>query len=143
MYSVGIHLILVPKSGYMAATNDSLLKSVVESTLTTNGGEDVATFIEGKVLQDHVHILLGSKAADELGLYIDKIIRSLTAIEQMMGDDGFEFDEGVHVTLLPPWHLQILASFVRDQDNYHKTRSLEMELDEVFRPNERPVGVIQ
>ena len=47
----------------------------------------------------------------------------------------FDWDDGVHVTLLPPWHLEIMASFVRDQDRYHQTRTLEDELDEVFRPN--------
>lgn len=47
----------------------------------------------------------------------------------------FEWHERLHVTLLPPWHVEILASFVRDQDNFHKTRTLQQELDEIFLPN--------
>lgn len=138
MYDLGIHLILVPKSGYMVALSDKILAGVIPSALSQDTDDGEAGFIEGKVLQDHVHVLIGCKANFDAANCIEKIVQTLKHVEQTLNDPDFEFEDGVHVTLLPPWHLEILASFVRDQDNYHKTRTLEMELDEVFRPNAQP-----
>ena len=70
--------------------------------------------------------------APKLGL---KVVNLLIAHGADIHMRTFEWDDAVHVTLLPPWHLEIMASFVRDQERYHETRSLEDELDEVFRPN--------
>jgi hypothetical protein len=84
-----------------------------------------------------VHFLARATAGRDVSEFVAVLLDRMSGAvtDSGMADHRFQWDEAVHVTLLPPWHVEILASFVRDQDRYHATRSLEDELNEVFRPN--------
>jgi hypothetical protein len=84
-----------------------------------------------------MHILLSIEGAQGLHELIDALVANLQQVvaASHASTAGFTWDAGIHVTLLPPWHIEIMASFVRDQDLYHTNRTLEEELDQVFRPN--------
>jgi hypothetical protein len=89
------------------------------------------------VQHDHVHILVSVATVKNLHELIDALVSNLqqAVITSDAAMKRFTWENGVHVTLLPPWHIEIMASFVRDQDRYHGSRTLEQELEQVFRPN--------
>lgn len=90
-----------------------------------------------ETLGDHMHVLLNATGDEGITTLITSVMdETRNAIRQHGGPyRGFEWEESVHVTLLPPWHLPLLASFVRDQQRYHEDHTLEEELNEVFRPD--------
>lgn len=92
---------------------------------------------EMHVLQDHIHVLVLANVETQASDFIHALMDGITGVMQRTEAD-FQLSEDVHVTLLPPWHIEILASFIRDQERFHRTRSVEDELDLVFRPNALP-----
>ena len=132
--TAGMHLILIPSGEYRLSKDllDSLTK-VAEHTLKGRNATLHATAVQ----QDHVHILISVATVKNLHELIDALVSNLqqTVITSDAAMKRFTWENGVHVTLLPPWHIEIMASFVRDQDRYHTTRTLEQELEQVFRPN--------
>jgi len=105
------------------------MRSVVSTVCMNNR----STLHEMHVTSDHIHVLI--EAGDEAGALqvIPEAIESMRSV-LLKRNASFKFQEGVHVTLLPPWHIQVLASFVRDQDRYHSMNTVEDELDQIFRP---------
>lgn len=134
VHSLGLHLILIPREGSIIPhpVHASLARTI-ERTTERHRLRCSAVHVR----EDHLHILLGLKDEADIADVIGSILTDLRREMRCLGADmrTFEWDDAVHVTLLPPWHLEIMASFVRDQDRYHETRTLEDELDEVFRPN--------
>lgn len=133
--SVGIHVILMPSSDVFALPLDSQLQlaRIAEETAAMSG----CTFKTLHVSTDHMHILFVSMDEQSVNTFLPAFAER--AREYICLSDAklrtFEWNERLHVTLLPPWHVEILASFVRDQDNFHRTRTLQEELEEVFLPN--------
>ena len=133
--SVGIHVILMPCSDVFALPLDSQvqLTRIAEETAVMSG----CTFKTLHVSVDHMHVLFVSKDEQSVNTFLPAFAER--ARQYLCDADTklqtFEWNERLHVTLLPPWHVEILASFVRDQDNFHLTRSLQEELEEVFLPN--------
>lgn len=130
----GLHLIILPKpSGRIPTSVAGELSIAAEHTaMMFRFGCKASHFQE-----DHAHLLVTATAQDDIAAFISALLDELRSVIVACGGPfrGFAWDEAVHVTLLPPWHVEILASFVRDQERYHERRSLEQELDEVFRPN--------
>ncbi|MBC8124759.1 MAG: hypothetical protein H7X70_03415 [Candidatus Kapabacteria bacterium] len=130
----GLHLIIIP------ARNGRLPVSAAKE-LTTTTEHTALMFRFGfkafHVCADHAHVLVTASAEDDIPAFINTLLERLREGIIVLGGPfrSFSWDEAVHVTLLPPWHVEILASFVRDQDHYHETYTLEQELDNVFRPN--------
>lgn len=133
--SVGIHVILMPSSDLFALPLDSevQLTRIAEETAAMSG----CTFKTLHVSVDHMHVLFVSKDEQSVNTFLPAFAER--ARQYLCTADArlqtFEWNERLHVTILPPWHVEILASFVRDQDNFHRTRSLQEELEEVFLPN--------
>jgi hypothetical protein len=130
----GIHLILVPKTPHL------LSKSIADTAIRTiehTLAQRRASYHACNVQPDHMHVLLSAGEIPGIEHVIDSLVADLryAIASSQESMTGFTWDPGVHVTLLPPWHIQIMASFVRDQDRYHRERTFEQELDEVFRPN--------
>jgi len=130
----GLHLILVPYEDMkipLSASTD--IEQSAEHVCSLYDLECMAV----SVRTDHVHLLARASAGRDVSEFVAMLLdRIRDAIANTAPSyRGFQWDDAVHVTLLPPWHVEILASFVRDQDRYHATRSLEDELNEVFRPN--------
>lgn len=95
------------------------------------------TFKTLHVCADHMHVLFVSKDEQSVNTFLPAFAERARQFISNADSElvSFEWHERLHVTLLPPWHVEILASFVRDQDNFHRTRTLQEELDEVFLPN--------
>lgn len=133
-HELGLHLILIPRTGSMLPMET---RDAISSSIHRIAYEHKLHCAAVHAREDHLHILtaVGGDAdiPEFIGSLLDGLRRELRRTGAHM--TGFEWDEGVHVTLLPPWHLEIMASFVRDQDRYHEHKTLENELDEVFRPN--------
>jgi REP element-mobilizing transposase RayT len=134
---LGLHLIIIPGEGLMIPRGiHHLLEQTVDRTAQRHKLRSAAVHTR----EDHVHILLSVNEEASIPDFIGEVLEDLRRTLRSQGAHlrSFEWDEAVHVTLLPPWHLEIMASFVRDQDRFHETRTLEDELDEVFRPNSPP-----
>lgn len=132
--TAGMHLILIPSGEYRLPKE--LLDPLTKVTEHTLKGRN-ATLHAAAVQPDHVHILVSVATVKNLHELIDALVSNLqqTVITSDTALSKFTWENGVHVTLLPPWHIEIMASFVRDQDHYHASRTLEQELELVFRPN--------
>jgi len=83
---------------------------------------------------DHMHVLV--EANDEEGAMhsIPMLIDMTVEVIRKYLGHSFKWDQGVHVTLLPPWHIQVLKAFVEAQEKFHETKTLQEELNEIFRP---------
>lgn len=132
--NLGLHLILIPRSGFLLPPD--VHRSLAVAAERT-AEQHRLRFSAVHTREDHMHVLIGASNEADIGDFISSMLGELRAELRGLGAhmSDFEWDEAVHVTLLPPWHMEIMASFVRDQDRYHSTRTLEEELDEVFRPN--------
>ncbi|MBL0321611.1 MAG: hypothetical protein IPP80_04385 [Ignavibacteria bacterium] len=130
----GLHLIIVPSPA-------ARIPISAAAELTTVAEHAAMMFRFGfkafHLQEDHAHLLVTATAQEDVPSFLNTLLDTLREHIVALGGPfrGFSWDEAVHVTLLPPWHVEILASFVRDQERYHQTRTLEQELDEVFRPN--------
>lgn len=135
MHSVGVHVILVPRSevSSLPRHRQSDLVQIATDTAVKSG----CIFKSLHVGEDHMHVLIVSADEQAVNTFLPEFAERSAAC--IIGDNtdmrGFEWGDRIHVTLLPPWHVEILASFVRDQDSFHKTRTLQQELDEIFMPN--------
>lgn len=132
--SLGLHLILIPRQGTLIPIDaHEILVSTTVNTVEKQHLRCSAVHAS----EDHIHILIGMTHESDIPDLITALLSDLRRELRRQGAhlSTFEWDDAVHVTLLPPWHLEIMASFVRDQDRFHQTRTLEEELDEVFRPN--------
>jgi len=130
--TIGIHLILLPTSSSMRIPR--MARTEIRNVLTASAAAHACRLKESALREDHVHVLL---SADDEGAVAEFIARSMEDITNVVRTyhPTFDLSDRVHVTLLPPWHLEILASFLRDQDRYHEFRSVQEEIDEIFRPN--------
>ena len=130
--SIGIHLILLPTAASMRIPR--LTRAEILNVLTAASGAHDCRLMETAIREDHVHVLL---SADDEGAVAEFIARSMEDITNVVRTchPTFSLSDRVHVTLLPPWHLEILASFLRDQDRYHEYRTVQEEINEIFRPN--------
>ena len=134
IHSLGLHRILIPPQGSLLPPGvHEALARTIEQTTERHRLRCSAVHVR----EDHLHVLLGVTDEADIADFIGSMITDLRREVRRQGAElsTFDWDDAVHVTLLPPWHLEIMASFVRDQDRYHQTRTLEDELDEVFRPN--------
>ena len=130
--SLGVHLLLVPKDPavYISQLSHSEITEAVRSSATDHG----CTLHGLCIRRDHVHVLI--QVADEhaAAAFVASLISDV-AVAAKIRDPLFELSESLHVTLLPPWHLEILSSFLRDQDRYHERHSVQDEVNEIFRPD--------
>jgi REP element-mobilizing transposase RayT len=134
---LGLHLILIPRQDSMIPPDvKHILEQTVDLTARKHRLECAATHAR----EDHLHVLVSVTDEADIADFIGDLLENLRRLMRGQGAHlrSFDWDEGVHVTLLPQWHLEIMASFVRDQDRFHESRTLENELDEVFRPNSPP-----
>ncbi|HCN04371.1 MAG TPA: hypothetical protein DIS79_02030 [Bacteroidetes bacterium] len=135
---IGIHLIAIP--GDNQVLDVEAVGREIEHLAHTTAVIAGCTCSAVHVRPDHVHVLIAAAAEESVGSFIPRFLdvtsQFIRSEQEKRGDtNGFFWDDGVHVTLLPPWHLEILASFVRDQDRFHERKSLQEEIDEVFMPN--------
>lgn len=133
---IGIHLLLRPEveiqSGFA-----SIIEDKIESGCEKHGLE----LIELSILNDHIHILIRIesegeednifKKRDLEGFLLELGSSARDSIQNIFGEE-FEWVDAINVMVLPINHIEILASFLRDQENLHKRMTLEEEIEEVF-----------
>lgn len=123
---IGLHIVVLCALDSNFLVFEEQLDAMFKSEMADLNIDLIAT----AVLDDHAHILVTCDSEVNASDAIERIMDGIEAIT------GVAPQEDIHVTLLPPWHVQILAAFVREQRNYHgKGISLEEELDTIFRPN--------
>lgn len=129
---LGIHLMFVP-----SASSGSIPQGAAEVLERT--ARDIAllcgcAFKAINVRTDHMHILLQSAQDDSIGQFIESFIeQSLTAIRASGARArSFDYDDRIHITILPPWHVELFAAFIRDQDHYHATHTVQQEIADIF-----------
>lgn len=130
--SLGVHLLLVPKDNtkhISQLSHNDINNSVEESA------ESHRCSVHGvSVQKDHIHVLVHVADEKAAAAFVASMLLSVTEAVSNR-DPLFELSESLHVTLLPPWHLEILSSFLRDQERYHATHSVQDEINEIFRPD--------
>ena len=89
---------------------------------------------EVAIQEDHIHVLATVPNEHAGARFISKVVDDVRTASRE-ADSAFDLCEQLHVTLLPPWHVSILASFLRDQDRYHKDHSVDDEIVQIFQPN--------
>jgi hypothetical protein len=129
--SIGIHVMMLPASSNLHISSETVdsIKSAISTACLMNQCIHHETYVG----HDHIHFLIEAPNEERAVHFVQEalasIIDSIRAIQP-----EFEFDDGIHVTLLPPWHIDILSSFVRDQPRYHLKKSVQDELEQVFNP---------
>lgn len=106
----------------------------IVDVITTAATRNSCVLRESSIREDHVHILVESNDERTVEQFITS---SLTGIDSVIGahHPACSLSSTVHITLLPPWHLDIMASFLRDQERYHQEHTVEEEINEIFRPD--------
>ena len=130
--TIGIHLILTPSGASMRIPR--LARREIVDIITSTASAHACRYKESCVREDHAHVLIEAVDEGTVAEFIAKCMEDITD-QVRTYHPTFSLSDRVHVTLLPPWHLEIMASFIRDQDRYHEHRSLAEEIDEIFRPN--------
>lgn len=128
---IGLHLILVPATDMIASPAINALGSKFDKIAAEYNCVAVADYAR----EDHWHFLFKCAAHTDIANLIQSILDESKQYQRGQGNNDFMWSDEVHVTLLPPWHVEIMASFVRDQDRFHQRFTFEEELDMVFRPN--------
>ncbi|NQW29742.1 MAG: transposase [Ignavibacteria bacterium] len=131
---MGIHLVLRPTAAsppIPVSAAEEMEKLIINTALIC--GCKLKAFF---AMTDHLHVLIEAKNEQHISEFIPEVAK---ITEDKIRDNGpnhsmdhFRWNTNIHITLLPPWHIEILASFVRDQERYHKTRNVDQELREVF-----------
>lgn len=134
----GIHLIFIPtaQSGPLSATMQESLERLARETAADHD----CTIKALHVCRDHMHVLILSTEPSTMEDFFPVFFEASqnTIRNHARSYKRFAWSEGVHVTLMPAWHVEMMASFVRDQDRYHEHRTLEQELEEIFQPTQIP-----
>lgn len=129
---VGIHILLVPaaSSGSIPSGTQPVLERAARDSALMTG----CVFKAMTVRNDHMHVLIQCSREEAVGEFIETLVgSSVEAIHAFSSRArSFEFDDRVHVTLLPPWHVDLFIAFIRDQDHYHANHSLQDELSDIF-----------
>ncbi len=132
-FPIGLHLILTPGAS-CALIPDDRCAAIHEAILLAAHRADCA-FKAAHVEADHVHVLVIAVDEQHAASFFDELVEHTTSAARNGSQyEAFAWNDRVHLTLLLPWHIEVFASFVRDQAHYHETHTLEQELDEVFLP---------
>lgn len=132
---MSIHLILIPK---MEIKNR--YSSIIESTFVEVSSKYNLILKSFAILPDHIHLVLNdieigdtSNATPEN--QSDCIFEMVETIKERVFDiyeEILEWDDFVHVMLMPLGHSEILTSYLKDQENVHTRMTLQEEIEIVF-----------
>lgn len=136
--SIGIHVMMLQATSNLHISLETVdpIKSTISTTCLMNRCIHHETYVG----HDHIHFLIEAPNEEKAVQFVQEALASIIDSIRVIQPE-FEFDDGVHVTLLPPWHIDILASFVRDQPRYHLMKTVQDELEQVFKPG--MIGTIE
>ncbi len=132
--TLGIHLILLPEGkSQLPQASMVLVGNAIQRTCKKYRCSLFATAVRS----DHVHVLLEARnevdATNAIAALADSVrqcVQSVDALAEMSSD--------IHITLIPPWHLEVMASFVRDQELFHSKYTVDQEITTIFMPHATP-----
>ncbi len=130
---IGLHLLFLPATSAMRIPR--LARREIMDVVLQAATETSCIYMESCVREDHVHILVEATREEAVARFIHTCMEGIIGVVSSYYP-SFTLSDGVHVTLLPAWHLEIMASFLRDQDRYHEFRTVNQEIREVFQPQE-------
>lgn len=131
-HGIGLHLMFLPAMGSMRIprlAKRDIMDTVLEAAMQTS-----CTYKECCAREDHVHVLVEALDEQTVSDFIHLCMEGIITVVASYYPH-FTLSDKVHVTLLPPWHLEIMASFLRDQDRFHETRTVDQEISEIFLPH--------
>lgn len=130
--TLGVHLLLLPRSDFMRIPSGA--RMLIDQAIRSTCKKHSHTLYASHVTDDHLHVLVeDSVDRDAVEIIYNVLDAARGALKAY--DSSLDFDDNVHLTILPPWHLEILASFVRDQKKFHERFTVQEELEKVFLPN--------
>lgn len=132
---MSIHLILIPK---MEIKNR--YSSIIESTFVEVSSKYNLVLKSFAILPDHIHLVLndieiGDTSNASPDNQSDCIFEMVETIKERVFDiyeEILEWDDFVHVMLMPLGHSEILTSYLKDQENVHSRMTLQEEIEIVF-----------
>lgn len=132
---MSIHLILIPK---MEIKNR--YSSIIESTFVEVSSKYNLILKSFAILPDHIHLLLNDIEIGDTNNaspdnQSDCIFEMVEMIKERIFDiyeEILEWDDFVHVMLMPLGHSEILTSYLKDQENVHSRMTLQEEIEIVF-----------
>lgn len=129
-FPVGVHLLFKIEHERIPAS----LIDAIHASVTRSASLCSCRLRECAIRDDHMHVLLEIRDEDEAAPVIHAIHDATSALAQEVSQ-SFSWDDQVHVTLMPPWHVELFASFLRDQERYHAVHSVQEELDQILCPD--------
>lgn len=130
--SIGLHVLLLFKPDVCSVPSGA--KLLIDQSLQQATKRHSCKRHALNIQPNHLHLLLECSSEEQAVEVITSVL-ACTRDALQIYDTGIEVDPAIHVTLLPPWHLEILASFVRDQELYHRNHSVQDEIQNIFLPN--------
>jgi REP element-mobilizing transposase RayT len=127
--ALGVHLIYLPQGDHQTFPQSCgvLFDHAVRKVCKHVGCKLYELFLR----PDHLHILL--LAWDEV-----QASQVVGQIHSALGESARSFqptltlDDSIHITLIPPWHMEVMAAFVRDQNRFHRRFSFQQEVETIF-----------
>lgn len=130
-FPIGLHIILTPKTASEQIPCDRATHLLAAAQFAAE--EAGCTYKAAHAERDHLHVLVVSSDETHAAMFFDALVeRTVDVIRESTGYRTFSWNERVHLTLLLPWHVDVFASFVRDQRHYHATHTLAQELEDIF-----------
>lgn len=131
-FPVGVHLLFTAESAttLIPDQQEPHMRSAIERAAALCS----CRVRECAIRPDHVHVLLEVRDEDEAAPVIHAIHDETSSLLQGAHPE-FTWSDQVHVTLMPPWHVELFASFLRDQDRYHEKHTVQEELDQILCPD--------
>lgn len=132
---MSIHLILIPKIEIK-----NRYSSIIESTFVEVSSKYNLILKSFAILPDHIHLVLNdTEIGDTSNATPDNqsgcIFEMVEIIKERVFDiyeEILEWDDFVHVMLMPLGHSEILTSYLKDQENVHSRMTLQEEIEIVF-----------
>jgi len=129
---MGIHFMLMPS--IQSHTFPASIQPLLQTLASDISRMCNCSFRALYVLDDHLHIMLASSDEDVVQTFFTTFMDQGQDLIRGIGGTyrEFEWDDRVHVTLVPPWHVDLMTAFVRDQEYYHRNHTFRQEIDEIF-----------
>lgn len=132
--SLGIHLLVVAEKGKTipAIIHEEEDFLTMREALQESVRKYAVTLHEMYIDSEHMHVLLECNDEDSATEAVPMIVNMSCEVVRRVAGHSFKLQEGVHITLIPPWHIKVLESYVRDQKRLHTTMTVDQEIVEIF-----------
>lgn len=126
--SVGVHIVILAADGNVL---DKGMQDAFDNTLRSVAEEADVILHATSLMDDHCHILISADAEDNFLLFLHT---SVQRTAELFGqtEDKTIWNENLHISLGTRNKVEILGSYVRDQEYIHSKYTVAEELFEIF-----------